>query len=49
MITVEHVTKRYGPHTAVNDVSFTAQPGRVTGFLGPRGPGSPPPCGSWSA
>jgi ABC-2 type transport system ATP-binding protein len=39
MITVEHLTKRYGPHTAVDDVSFTAGPGHVTGFLGPNGAG----------
>jgi ABC-2 type transport system ATP-binding protein len=36
MITVQHVTKKYGPHTAVDDVSFVARPGRVTGFLGPN-------------
>ena len=39
MITVESVTKRYGDYTAVDDVTFTAQPGRVTGFLGPNGAG----------
>ncbi len=39
MITVESVTKTYGHFTAVDDVSFTAQPGRVTGFLGPNGAG----------
>jgi ABC-2 type transport system ATP-binding protein len=39
MITVEGLTKAYGGFTAVNDVSFTAQPGRVTGFLGPNGAG----------
>ncbi len=39
MITVEAVTKRYGPHTAVDDVTFAAEPGRVTGFLGPNGAG----------
>ena len=39
MITVEAVTKRYGPFTAVDDVTFTAEPGRVTGFLGPNGAG----------
>ncbi len=39
MITVQHLTKRYGPHTAVDDVSFVAEPGRVTGFLGPNGAG----------
>jgi ABC-2 type transport system ATP-binding protein len=39
MITVEALTKRYGAFTAVDDVSFTAQAGRVTGFLGPNGAG----------
>ena len=39
MIVVEHLTKRYGRHTAVDDVSFTCQPGTVTGFLGPNGAG----------
>jgi ABC-2 type transport system ATP-binding protein len=39
MITVEAVTKKYGDFTAVDDVSFTAQEGRVTGFLGPNGAG----------
>ena len=39
MITIDHVTKRYGGFTAVDDVSFVAQPGRVTGFLGPNGAG----------
>jgi ABC-2 type transport system ATP-binding protein len=39
VITVDHVTKTYGQFTAVDDVSFTARPGRVTGFLGPNGAG----------
>ncbi|HEX9999025.1 MAG TPA: ATP-binding cassette domain-containing protein [Actinoplanes sp.] len=39
MITVEHLTKRYGNHPAVDDVSFTCEPGTVTGFLGPNGAG----------
>ncbi|MFC8599147.1 ABC transporter ATP-binding protein [Isoptericola sp. NPDC057191] len=39
MITIESLTKRYGGFTAVDDVSFTARPGRVTGFLGPNGAG----------
>jgi ABC-2 type transport system ATP-binding protein len=39
MITIESVTRTYGDFTAVDDVSFTAQPGRVTGFLGPNGAG----------
>ena len=39
MITVEALTKTYGGLTAVDDVSFTALTGRVTGFLGPNGAG----------
>jgi ABC-2 type transport system ATP-binding protein len=39
MITVEEVTRTYGDFTAVDDVTFTAEPGRVTGFLGPNGAG----------
>jgi ABC-2 type transport system ATP-binding protein len=39
MIRVESVTKRYGRLTAVDDATFTAEPGRVTGFLGPNGAG----------
>ncbi|HEY7272710.1 MAG TPA: ABC transporter ATP-binding protein, partial [Actinoplanes sp.] len=31
MITVEHLSKRYGSHPAVDDVSFTCEPGTVTG------------------
>jgi ABC-2 type transport system ATP-binding protein len=32
MITIESVTRTYGGFAAVDDVSFTARPGRVTGF-----------------
>ena len=39
MITVSSLTKTYAGFTAVDDVSFTAQTGRVTGFLGPNGAG----------
>jgi ABC-2 type transport system ATP-binding protein len=39
MIQVEHLSKRFGPHTAVSDVSFRCEPGTVTGFLGPNGAG----------
>jgi ABC-2 type transport system ATP-binding protein len=39
VITVESVTRRYGAFTAVDDVTFTARAGRVTGFLGPNGAG----------
>jgi len=36
---LEGVTKRYGGFTAVDDLSFTAQPGQILGFLGPNGAG----------
>ncbi|MEZ5406847.1 MAG: ATP-binding cassette domain-containing protein [Acidimicrobiales bacterium] len=36
---VDHVTKRYGATTVVDDLSFIVPPGRVTGFLGPNGSG----------
>lgn len=36
---IEHVTKRYDDDVVVDDLSFTVQPGRVTGFLGPNGAG----------
>src|SRR4051794_38454450 len=39
MIKVESLSKTYGGFKAVDDVSFTARPGRVTGFLGPNGAG----------
>jgi len=38
-LVIEHLTKRYGDHTVVDDLSFTVEPGRVTGFLGPNGSG----------
>src|SRR4051812_17694844 len=39
MIAVDHLSKRYGSQLAVNDISFTCEPGTVTGFLGPNGAG----------
>ncbi len=39
MIEAHGLTKRYGPTTAVDDLSFEVLPGRVTGFLGPNGAG----------
>ncbi|MDG4829133.1 ATP-binding cassette domain-containing protein [Solwaraspora sp. WMMD1047] len=39
MIRVDRLSKRYGAHTAVDDVSFDCPPGTVTGFLGPNGAG----------
>jgi ABC-2 type transport system ATP-binding protein len=38
-VEVDHVTKRYGDNTVVDDLSFSVPPGRVTGFLGPNGSG----------
>jgi gliding motility-associated transport system ATP-binding protein len=39
VIEVQHLTKRYGPVTAVDDISFTVQRGEILGFLGPNGAG----------
>jgi ABC-2 type transport system ATP-binding protein len=39
MIEVRGLTKRYGPKTAVDSLSFVIEPGKVTGFLGPNGAG----------
>jgi ABC-2 type transport system ATP-binding protein len=39
MIAVRHLTRRFGPVTAVDDVSFAVERGEVLGFLGPNGAG----------
>jgi len=39
MITVDALTKTYGDRRAVDSLSFTVEPGRVTGFVGPNGSG----------
>ena len=39
MIEVQHLTKRYGKHLALDGVSFSVEPGEVVGFLGPNGAG----------
>ena len=39
MIEARGLIKRYGPKTAVDDLTFTVRPGSVTGFLGPNGAG----------
>lgn len=39
MIEVKNLTKRYGPHTAVSNLSFHIETGQIYGFLGPNGAG----------
>jgi ABC-2 type transport system ATP-binding protein len=39
MINAQNLTKRYGHYLAVDDVTFSCEPGTVTGFLGPNGAG----------
>jgi ABC-2 type transport system ATP-binding protein len=39
ILTIKNVTKKYGPIRAVNDVSFSIYPGKITGLLGPNGAG----------
>ena len=39
MIEVKELTKKYGDHIAVSDLSFTIESGRIYGFLGPNGAG----------
>ena len=39
MIEVRNLTKKYGDHLAVNDLSFTIEKGKIYGLLGPNGAG----------
>src|SRR4051812_50133265 len=39
MIAVKDVVKRFGPHRALDGMTFRVEPGRVTGFVGPNGAG----------
>ena len=39
MITIEHLTKRYGDKLAVDDISLHIKSGEIVGFLGPNGAG----------
>ena len=39
MIEAQSLTKRYGDKVAVDDLSFSVEPGKITGFLGPNGAG----------
>jgi ABC-2 type transport system ATP-binding protein len=41
MIEARSLTKRYGDTLAVDNLSFTVEPGKITGFLGPNGAGKP--------
>jgi ABC-2 type transport system ATP-binding protein len=41
VIEARGLTKRYGPVSAVEGLTFDVRPGRVTGFLGPNGAGKP--------
>ena len=38
-LVVKHLTKQYGDHAVIDDLTFSAEPGRITGFLGPNGSG----------
>ncbi|MBQ1947242.1 MAG: hypothetical protein II359_01350, partial [Clostridia bacterium] len=39
VLSVEHVTKKFGEKVAVSDVSFQIKKGSIVGFLGPNGAG----------
>lgn len=39
MILLQHLTKRFGAQTAVDDLSFEVPAGQILGFLGPNGAG----------
>ena len=39
VIELDGLTKRYGDTLAVDDLSFSVEPGKITGFLGPNGAG----------
>lgn len=39
MIEIKNLVKKYGNHLAVDDISFTLEPGKIYGFLGPNGAG----------
>ncbi|MCP4227927.1 MAG: ATP-binding cassette domain-containing protein, partial [Actinomycetia bacterium] len=38
-LVIDNITKRYDDQSVVEDLSFTVEPGRITGFLGPNGSG----------
>ena len=39
MVEIKNLVKKYGNHIAVDDITFTLEPGRIYGFLGPNGAG----------
>ena len=43
IITVTHLSKSYGSHQVLNDISFSFQPGQIIALLGPNGSGKSSP------
>ena len=41
LVRVEHVTRRFGAHVAVDDVSLSVEPGEIVGLLGAKAPARP--------
>ena len=42
MLELRHISKRFNSISAVDEVSFSARPGEITGYLGPNGSGKSP-------
>ena len=49
IINVEHLTKKFGDFTAVDDISFTVGKGEIFGFLGANGAGKAPRSACYAA
>ena len=49
MLELHDINRSFGDRHVLRDVSFTVEPGRLTGFVGATVPARPPPCGSSSA
>ena len=48
VLRIEHLTKRYGSFTALNDLSLTMNAGQILGMIGPNGAGKTTTIKSWS-